>query len=260
MGSRRAESYTASGTGAPQRRLLPGLTIADGFLRHPFDVEHGIRTSGLIAGRHLSGGQGNARHATAYYAVAPSIFEALLARWRRCRQTAPLNTYTFIDVGAGMGRAMLLAAEHPFRRVVGVEFHPTLAGIGRRNMQRWRAAGRALAPMRMHCCDATEFSWPAGQCVVFLFNPFGAPVLRRLVQQWARQFATRPGELDILYVNHEQESVLRNDSGFERLFCGPIRRSRADAAAERQILNHQPDGEYAATDWEDCSIFRWVGR
>ena len=236
------------------------MTIADGFIRHPFDVEFGVRTSGLIAGRHLGAGHRNDRHATAYYAVAPSVFRSMLARWRRCRPAAPLDRYTFIDLGAGMGRAMLLAAEYPFRSVLGVELHPTLARIGRRNIQRWRAAGRAQAAMRMRCCEATEFSLPAGPCAVFLFNPFGAPVLRRLARQWAREFAARPGELDILYVNDEHEAVLRSQPGFERLFSGPIRRSPGDAAAEREILHNQPDGEYAATAWEDCSIFRWVGR
>ena len=260
MRNRAPEANRSARTRPPQRRLLPGLTIADGFIRHPFDLEFGVRTSGLIAGRHLGAGRGNDRHATAYYAIAPSVFHSLLVRWRRCRPVAPLDAYTFIDLGAGMARAMLLAAESPFRAVLGVELHPTLARIGRGNLQRWRAAGRALAPMRMHCCDATEFKMPPGPCIVFLFNPFGAPVLRRLVRQWARQFAARPGQLDILYVNNEQEIVLRSQPGFERLFSGPIRRSPADADADRKILSNQPDGEYAATNWEDCSIFRWAGR
>lgn len=260
MRTRKPETKQSTGNRPLQRRLLPGLTIADGFIRHPFDLEFGVRTSGLIAGRHLGSGHRNDRHATAYYAVAPSVFHSILVRWRRCRPVAPLDAYTFIDLGAGMGRAMLLAAEYPFRAVLGVELHPTLARIGRRNMQHWRTTGRALAPMRMHCCDAAEFRMPAGPCAAFLFNPFGAPVLRRLAKQWARQFASRVGELDILYVNNEQEIVLRSQTGLERLFSGPIRRSPADAAAERNILNNQPDGEYAATAWEDCSIFRWVGR
>ena len=43
-----------------------------------------------------------------------------------------------IDIGAGMGRAVLLAAEMPFRLVVGVELNPTLAQIARRNLAIWR--------------------------------------------------------------------------------------------------------------------------
>jgi SAM-dependent methyltransferase len=240
-------------------RPLKGLAVKDGLVRHPFDVEFGVRTSGLIAGRHLSLGHRHAHHATAYYAVAPSLFRAMIVRWRRCRPLAPMDEFTLIDLGAGMGRAMLLAAEYPFRAVIGVEFHPTLARIGRRNLALWRAEGRARAPMRMLCRDATEFELPAGPCVVFLFNPFGGLVLRRVLRNWSSRLIGRTGQVDILYVNNEQENVLEQHPGFSRLFHGQIRRSPADTLAERRILNNQPDGEYAAMAWEDCSIHRWVG-
>jgi len=241
-------------------RLLRGLSVKDGLIRHPFDLEFGVRTSGLVAGRHLASGRRHDRHVTAYYAVAPSVFHGVIVRWRRCRAHAPLDAYTFVDVGAGMGRAMLLASAYPFRAVVGVEQHPTLARIGRRNMALWRAMGRPCAPMRMHCRDAAEFPLPEGPCLAFLFNPFGAPVLRRLLRLWSSAFANRPGELDILYVNNEQESVMEHEPGYTRLFHGPIRRSHADAVADRTILKKQPGAEYAATGWEDCSIYRWTGK
>jgi SAM-dependent methyltransferase len=241
-------------------RLLPGLSVKDGLIRHPFDLEFGVRTSGLIAGRHLSAGHRHDRHVTAYYAIAPSVFRAIIVRWRRCRPLAPIDEYSFIDFGAGMGRAVLLAAEYRFRAVIGVELHPALARISRRNMALWRSAGRAVAPMRMICRDVTDFALPAGPCVAFLFNPFAAPVLRRLLRAWNRILVERKGTLDILYVNNEQENVLRREPGFERLYHGQVRRSHADLVADRRILTQQPDGEYAATSWEDCSIYRWMGK
>jgi SAM-dependent methyltransferase len=241
-------------------RLLPGLAVKDGYMPHPFDLEFGVRTSGLVAGRNLKSGHKADRHNTAYFGVAPSVFRDMIVRWRRLKPAAPIDEFTFIDLGAGMGRALLLAAEFPFRAVVGVELNPTLAQIGRRNMALWRAAGRAHAPMRMLCRDAVEFNLPAGPCVVFLFNPFGAPVLRRLLAAWNRSSAEREGQLDILYVNNEQEQVLRRQPGFVRLFNGEVKRSRADAIADHRILANQPDGEYAVTNWEDCSIFRWMGK
>jgi len=219
-----------------------------------------VRTSGLVAGRHLNAGHRNDRHQTAYYAVAPSIFDSMMVRWRRCRAAAPLDAYTFIDLGAGMGRAVLLAAQYRFRSVIGVELHPTLARIGKRNLALWKAADRARAPMRLVLGDAEEFELPAGPCVVFLFNPFGAPVLRRLLKAWSRSLKGREGQLDILYVNNEQEHVLECHQGFTRLFAGQIRRSHADTVADRGILTSQPEGEYAAGAWEDCSIYRWEGQ
>lgn len=241
------------------RRLLPGLRVDEGFTRHPFDVQFGVRTSGLVAGRDLKSGHPNDRHNTAYFAVAPSVQRELLARWRRTKPAAALDAYTFIDLGAGMGRAVLVAAEYSFRAVVGVELHPTLARIARRNMAIWRAAGHAHSPMRMLCRDAVEYRLPPGPCVLFLFNPFDAPLLKRLLNQWAGSLKGREGQVDLLYVNHEHALTIRRQAGWTRLFTGEVRRSRADAIADHKIMANQPDGEYAVTNWEDCSIFRWTG-
>lgn len=258
MGARRSKEPGREG--AKGARRLPGLTVGDGFMLHPFDTENGVRTSGLVAGRHLKSGHRHDRHATAYYGVAPSVFQTLVRRWRRSRPVAAMEEFTFLDIGAGMGRALLLAAEMPFREVVGVELNPTLVRIARRNLAAWCAAGRARTAMRVACADAAEFKLPAGPCVLFLFNPFGALVMRRLLARAAATFAGRPGELDLLYVNNEQEGVLEEQRGFTRLFLGKIRRSRADVVADHAILSNQPDGEYASAPYEDCSIWRWTGR
>src|SRR5271163_915733 len=109
--------------------MLPGLRVKDGFMRHPFDVEFGgdaefgihaefeVQTSGLVSGRHLKAGHAHDRHNTAYYGVAPSIFREICERWRTSPPTFPAEGYSFIDLGAGMGRGLLLAAEMPFREV-----------------------------------------------------------------------------------------------------------------------------------------------
>jgi len=230
-------------------------------------VANGVRTSGLVVGRHLKTGSPRDRQTTAYYGIAPSVFHALVKRWRGMqpivsRPVAPVEQATFLDIGAGMGRDVLLAAEMPFRSVVGVELHPALVRIARRNLTAWRKAGRAAAKMRIVEADATEFVFPPGPCVAFLFNPFGAAAMRRFLRSAAKQFRTRTDALDILYVNNEQEGVfeeLRARVGagrFVRFFSAQVPRSRADAKADREILSNQPDGEYAAADYEDCSIWR----
>jgi predicted RNA methylase len=243
-----------------RKRLLPGLAVADGFIRHPFDAANAVRTSGLIAGRNLKSGHRHDRHSTAYYGVAPSVFRALVARWRGTSPAAPIEGTTFVDIGAGMGRAVLMASEMEFRSVIGVELNPTLLRIARRNVAAWRKGGRIVSPVRMVDRDATEFAFPAGPCVAFLFNPFGGPVMRRMLRSVSAQFAQRSGELDILYVNNEQEGVLESQAGLVRLFCGRVKRSRSDAVADHRILGNQPDGEYASADYEDCSIWRWMGK
>ncbi|HTB95487.1 MAG TPA: hypothetical protein VK716_00645 [Terracidiphilus sp.] len=246
--------------GSPgSKKRLPGLTVAEGLLKHPFDLENGMRTSGLVAGRHLKSGHRHDRHATAYFGVAPSVFHSLFRRWRQIRMDEQISDTTFIDLGAGMGRAVLLAAELRFRAVRGVELHPTLARIARDNLRRWRLAGRVQSPVQIQCRDASEVEYPRGPCLVFLFNPFGAAVLRSVLKRAAVAFENRSSELDLIYVNNEQEAEFEKVRGFVRLFLGKVRRSHADAKADQAILANQPEGEYAFAEYEDCSIWRWMG-
>lgn len=109
------------------------------------------------------------------------------------------------------------------------------------------------------CGDAIEYRFPNSPCLVFLFNPFGAPVMRKLLVRLADVFRASPGQLDVLYVNNEQEHVFEGHRGFIRLFLGRVPRSRADAIADYRIMANQPDGEYEASNYEDCSIWRWEG-
>jgi len=241
------------------RRLLPGLSVRDGLTLHPFDAEFGVRTSGLVAGRHLKSGHQHERHVTAYYGVAPSVFQSLVKRWQRSAMAAPIAATTFVDLGAGMGRAVLLASEFGFKAVVGVELHPVLARIARKNVNIWRTAGRKRASIRIVEGDAAEFALPDGPVVVFMFNPFGAPVMRRLLKNWRKPLAARAGGVGLLYVNNEQESVLVGQRGWTRLYLGKVRRSKTDAIADHKIMANQPNGEYASSNWEDCSIWRWTG-
>jgi SAM-dependent methyltransferase len=234
---------------------LPGLSIKDGYTLHPFDAEFGVKTSGLVAGRHLKSGHKHDRHITAYFGVAPSVFKALIKRWRASRPSAAMDDTTFIDFGAGMARAVLLASEFNFKHVVGVELHPKLIGIARRNVRIWRAAGRERAAIHLINGDAVEFPLPPGPVLAFLFNPFGAPVLRRLLQHWRKSDPGR--EVDVIYVNNEHDSVFETQPGWRRIFIGKVRRSRVDAIADHRIMANQPEGEYAATNYEDCAIWRY---
>jgi SAM-dependent methyltransferase len=243
----------------PARTRLPGLTVRDGYTPHPFDLEYGVRTSGLVAGRHLKSGHSHDKHATAYYGVAPSVLTALIKRWRKTGPSAPMAATTFIDVGSGMGRGVLVASQLPLKAVLGVELHTGLARVARRNIRRWKKDGRTACPIRLIEGDAVDLDLPQGPVVAFLFNPFGAAVLRKLLRAWRKQLAASTASLDILYVNNEQEHVLEVTPGFSRLYKGKIPRSRVDAIADHKIMANQPEGEYASANYEDCSIWRWTG-
>jgi hypothetical protein len=231
---------------------------------HPFDQIHGTDTSGLVPAGHLVTGHPNDEHVTAYYAVAPSILRTLIDRWRDTTPPHPITHYTFVDIGAGKGRAMLLASELPFHRVIGVELNPDMAAIAQRNLDLWRAAHTSdptadpIAPITLHHQDALAFELPHTPTLAFLFHPFEAPVLKALLRRIETHFAKRPGTFDLLYVNAECAEILDDHPAFTRLWHGKIEMSPEDHAADLEAIAQQK--EYGSTGDEECAIYRYTGR
>ena len=130
---------------------------------HPFDQLHGTDTSGLIPGSVIvQGTSARVSELTAYYGVAPSILHGLLDIWLHRTTPHPIERTVFLDVGAGKGRAMLLASQFPFLRVEGIELNPDLARIATANISLWKndLQANALAPLTLHHADATTHPLP----------------------------------------------------------------------------------------------------
>jgi hypothetical protein len=231
---------------------------------HPFDLAHGVDTSGLVPAGNLVTGHPNDEFVTAYYGVAPSILRTLIETWRETVPPHPIHSYTFVDIGAGKGRAMLVASEMGFRQVIGIELNPEMADVAQRNVDLWviehtdDSTAPKLAPIRLYEQDALTFDLPRTPTLVFLFHPFEAPVLKLLLRRIEAQFAKRPETLDILYVNAECRDVLDKHPAFTRLFLGPIAMSPEDHVADLAAIAEQK--EYGSTGDEECAIYRYTGR
>lgn len=245
----------------PRARARDLLKLTDSPV-HPFDQAYGLDTSGLVPARHLRTGSSSDEHVTAYYGVAPSILRSLVGEWRATDPAEPVSAWTFIDVGCGKGRAMLVASELAFRRVVGVELNPGLAAIARKNINLWTAmhaedpTASTASPMELLEQDALELDLPPGAVVLFLFHPFEAALLEQFLDRVEAQIATRKKPLlDILYVNAECRSVFEERGHYTRLFLGAVAMTPEDHAADLEAIAQQK--EYGSTGDEECAIFRY---
>jgi SAM-dependent methyltransferase len=90
--------------------------------------------------------------------------------------------YTFVDIGSGKGRVLFLAAEMPFRKVIGVEYSAGLHRAAEENLRRFRRPQGGCAQVEVVQADAAAYVFPAGRLVVFLANPFGPEVMRQMLR------------------------------------------------------------------------------
>lgn len=208
------------------RKLRPPASRAP----HPFDLQNGVDTDGVIAGHNLAIGHANDRFIAGYAAIPPSRFRGAIKKWQVSSPPHAIEECTFIDFGCGKGRAILLASELGFREVVGVELNPNLAAIAQANAEVWTASGKAKCPVRIVCGDALDLEWPEGPCLAYLYNPFGEQVMRRLAKNMKAHFSCRPGDLEVIYQKPEQAALFTED--FEMVWCQAIPMSEDDMQAE----------------------------
>jgi len=186
-----------------------------------FDRDYGVTTHAVLWLTDLdpdTAGDAGA-HATHYEAVPVADFRALLALVPR----EAIPGATFVDVGAGMGRAMILAAQHPFKQVVGIEISPALYEVAKDNLTIAREHRLHCNDIRLLRDDARIAHYPPGDLVVFLFNPFDAEALRATLTSIEQR--RDPGATWLLYHTPVERATIEALPAWrliEEIACGAV--------------------------------------
>ena len=195
---------------------------------HPFDQQHGTDTSGLIWGEDLPSGSRNDAWITGYYGIAPSIFHRVMRGLPE-----DLSSYTFVDIGAGKGRALMLACEYGFAEVLGVEISPRLHAIAAGNLARYNPRERVCRQARAVLQAATTFGCPPVPRVIYMNHPFCRPVLEQVLHNLGGSLAGHPRPLWLVYINPETRSVLDRTPFLELVWDGTLSMAAEDRLADR---------------------------
>jgi SAM-dependent methyltransferase len=125
------------------------------------------------------------------------------------------SQYTFVDVGSGKGRMLFVAAEYPFRKVVGVEFATELHEQARENIARYRHMKRRCGEIESVAADAAEYEFPQDNLVLYLFNPFGPEVMGRMLANLERSIERCPRHVIVVMLWPEHADLVADMRGIE---------------------------------------------
>lgn len=162
---------------------------------HRFDRQFGTDTSGRILPDELGIEDSDARDKAILYLPSPPS----VTRWMLRNVVADPAGFTFIDLGCGKGRVLLLASQFPFRKVVGVEISAQLCAIARRNADIF-TPGRSRAPIEILNADATQVAFPDGDLLIHMYHPFDPALTIRVMEHLGRSLALRPRRVVIAYL------------------------------------------------------------
>ena len=148
---------------ARKHRLKASLGFIGRNIRHSiaanaskrFDRVLSVDTAGSLQLEYLTIEGPNANHGTEAVSTSSKSFDWMLKNIPR-----PLSDSTFIDIGCGKGRTLILSRSYGFHQAIGVEFALELAETAQRNLvtiNRDIPGGASVVHQ-----DAAQYEFPRG--------------------------------------------------------------------------------------------------
>ena len=158
-----------------------------------FDETHGVHTRVAMDLRELYEvkRRGGEEHTATPAGVLRNVLSSLDVRFEET---------VFVDMGSGAGRALLIAAEQPFKAIVGVEISESLHRRAEANLRSYRNASQRCHDIRLHCGDAAAFPLPEEPLVIYFYNPFRADVMRRVLHNIERSLGKVARAMTIIHL------------------------------------------------------------
>ena len=141
------------------------INFYDYFLNLYFDYQYGIKTCRKIPLHHLDIRSKNITYAKPYqgtnFRLLNQIFRKLSIKH---------ENYNFIDLGSGLGRTLFVAANYPFKQIIGVEFAQNLVESSYQNLKLAQRKLKKDLNIKLVNEDILNFTPPEGPNIYFLFK------------------------------------------------------------------------------------------
>lgn len=170
-----------------------------------FDQRHGVDTGGT---QHLGGltiQSPNAALGVSHIATGPNHFHSAMRGL-----DVGVEGYTFVDLGSGKGRVLMMAADYPFKAITGIEFAHELHAVCQANLERF-----GDPRITSQFGDAEEFEYPLTDLVVFMNNPFDRPLVERIAGRIVASARAHPRTVRVVYVNPRAPDLFRREPWYE---------------------------------------------
>jgi SAM-dependent methyltransferase len=147
-----------------------------------------------------------------YFATEPWLFEQIM-------QAISVNfsQFTFIDLGCGKGRVLMMASDYPLQRIIGVEFMPDLHRVAQKNITSYSNDRQRCYQLETVCVDARDFLFPPEPLVAYLFNPFSESTFAQVLENLRHSVEQTPRPVYIAYRFTEFEGLLAQATWLEKI-------------------------------------------
>lgn len=163
-----------------------------------WDARHGVETASDIGLAAAGVAAADVARGNGLYRVT---WTGLIRRALGALDITDHARWTLVDYGSGKGKAMLMASDLPFARIVGVEYAPDLHAAAVANCAAYRSPDQRCRDLQPVLGDVMAYEPPPGPLVVFMCNPFDAATLNAVFARWKARTKAGERDLRIIYCN-----------------------------------------------------------
>ncbi|HXU14603.1 MAG TPA: class I SAM-dependent methyltransferase [Terriglobales bacterium] len=149
---------------------------------------------------------------SSYQPIEAPLFQEMLGAL-----SIDYRQFTFIDIGSGKGRPLLMASEYPFGKIIGVELLPELNAIAQENIRKFPEERKRCKQMEAVLGDATQFRFPLEPLVVFMFHPLLDTAFEKVMTNLQASFLTHRRPVWLVYANPLYESLVLETGRFRKV-------------------------------------------
>jgi hypothetical protein len=170
-----------------------------------FDEKYGVDTRAEVVPRRLTVDDQSLAHGNRYGTILPHEFHEIFQQFN-----LPFEDFAFVDLGSGKGRVLMLAADYPFKRVMGVEYALELHQTAEVNLKKYRGESQRCFDVQSMHMDATQFVFPDQPVFLYMANPFDGHVMSKVIENIEASLHANPRPFVILYVNPVEAEMVRS--------------------------------------------------
>jgi len=194
------------------RRCIRKAIHLSGWLAHRvYDARRNTDTAGCLELDDLSISSGRKQFGMPYEPTSSWPFRKLMDTLQLPKEC------TFVDVGCGKGKVLLLAADYGFQKIVGLEFSHELCEVAEKNVAAYQDRREQAADIEVVECDAADYLIRDDENVFYMFNPFDGNVMAAFLDNVLSAVARRPRRVWLIYHNATCRDVIDGLSAFRQV-------------------------------------------
>jgi SAM-dependent methyltransferase len=171
-------------------------------IAHRWDAAQNVDTAGSIQLKFLDVIGPNRDFGNECVCTSPKSFDFIMQHLPQ-----DLSRYTFIDIGAGKSRTLLLASCYGFGKVTGVEFARELVAISRLNIANFRNDRQKCRDVMIEAGDAAEYDFSSDALVVYFYNPFSPEVFDKVLNNLIATLTASRQECYLVYASSSNNTI-----------------------------------------------------